>query len=104
MERKGIRIIEFGDDGEPVRRPRSGLVREDGVSGSAAADDRHHIATPETVGPVKIKEFDEEPKRPVSGHASPATPVRESIKIREFGKERDVPPPRRSGVKIVEFD
>ena len=104
MERKGIRIIEFGDDGEPVRRPRSGLVRGDGVSGSAAADDRHHIATPETVGPVKIKEFDEEPKRPVSGHASPVIPVRESIKIREFGKERNVPPPRRSGVKIVEFD
>ena len=104
MERKGIKIVEFGDDGKPVRRPRSGTTEAAGVSGSSATGGGRHVATPETVGPVKIKEFDEEPQAPATGLARPTLPVQESIKIREFGKERNRPPPRRSGVKIVEFD
>lgn len=124
MDRERIRIIEFGDDGEPDdrrnRAPESVLSGTETTAGDRQAEPERHVATPETVGPVKIREFDGEQadvRRPAmsavtgSGRSGPRLPSREDIRIVEF--DRQVPSkgavprrtsPRHTGLKVVEFD
>lgn len=114
MARDGIRIVEFGEDGEqlPAADTIAGPGDERGMKivefDNDPGEGRAAVATAESVGPVKIVEFDDEGP---SGSPSPCeTPqaAPRAIKIRDFGAEAETARQGETGtgrnIKVVEFD
>ncbi len=103
MVEKRIKIIEFDKDGDHRAHDSAPLD---------AGTQRSPVATPMSVGPIKIREFGDGPEgdsRTGQPKALPKQPVsipsREHMKIIEFDKAQSREPdsPRRAGFKIIEF-
>lgn len=109
-----MKIIEFGknddtSDGPPEARNARGdgiKVREFQADG---ADVGRGVATPDSVGLIKIIEYDKQPASGEPRHATRAPAPRSAgaMKIVDFDKKSSRKPadsPRRGTMKIVEFD
>ena len=114
MARDGIRIVEFGEDGEelPAAGTAAGPGNEAGMKivefGNDPGESRAAVATAESIGPVKIVEFDDDgPSGPAPPREAPRA-AQKAIKIRDFGAEDEAGRERGTGagpnIKVVEFD
>lgn len=114
MARDGIRIVEFGEDGEelPAAGTAAGPGNETGMKIVEFGDDpeegRAAVATAESIGPIKIVEFDDDgPSGPPPPRETPRAAPK-AIKIRDFGAEdkaaREGGTGAGPGIKVKEFD
>ena len=114
MARDGIRIVEFGEDGEELPAAGTAAGSDDGKGmkivefDNAPDEGRAAVATAESIGPVKIVEFDDDaPSRPAPPRETPQAAPK-AIKIRDFGAEADADRQDGTGagpkIKVKEFD
>lgn len=122
MDRDKIKIVEFGDDGEPQGGKKSATNTrssppDDGIKirefGNSREPEGQKIARPENMGPIKIVEFDNDSNQERAPRQEPQSeqryrmPTQKDIKVVEFdddGVEKNPAQTKSGGMKIVEFD
>ena len=113
VNRDKIKIVEFGMDDDAAPSPRSSggkdirIIKFD----DDKTDDRQQIATAESIGHIKIIEFEDERGRGSAKAATLPKPPRKAlppVKIKEFDKDEDNARRTKgagfSKIKIMEFD